>query len=62
MTIFLIVLAAIGWLVAVVCFALLILMSIALAAQEARYVEKIEDLKNQYDGAILMKYRRNQNQ
>lgn len=61
MTIFLLVLAIFGWLAAFISFALVIFMSVAFAAQEAKYSEKINDLKKSHESAILMKYRRNQN-
>lgn len=61
MTLLFLVLAILGWSATALCVVLIVFLSVAFAAQEARFAEQINDLKKSQDGAILLKSRRNQN-
>lgn len=57
MTILLLIVAILGWVLAALCFAGIVFLSVALAAQEAKFSEQIISLKRAEERANLMRSR-----
>lgn len=61
MTILFLILALIGWVSAIFCFAMLIIAVVTISAQDMKHADELTNLKKSYENAILMRSRNKNN-